>query len=284
MESVAEDTAQHRPAQPAPARPGTEQPAPARPGTEQPAPARPGAEKPAPARPGTQQPPPAKSGTDQPGTQQPGLTRPGPAQSGPAQSGPAPSFYAAVGGEETFGRLVSRFYAEVEADPALRAVYPSRDLGPAREHLRLFLIQYWGGPATYNELRGHPRLRMRHAHFVIGEAERDAWLRHMRTAMDELALDPEHDEQLWDYLVMAAQSLVNSPDDRPLSPLSDGGRPDLGLRPTRSRPGLGRTLAETSARRGPATAQTRRGRGADPAQTPAPSGTVLHEHAVLQSR
>jgi len=236
MESVAEDTAQHRPAQPAPARPGTEQPAPARPGTEQPAPARPGTEQPAPARPGTEQPGPAKSGTDQPGTQQPGLTRPGTQQPGltrpgPAQSGPAPSFYAAVGGEETFGRLVSRFYAEVEADPALRAVYPSRDLGPAREHLRLFLIQYWGGPATYNELRGHPRLRMRHAHFVIGEAERDAWLRHMRTAMDELALDPEHDEQLWDYLVMAARSLVNSPDDRPLSPLSDGGRPDLGLRP-----------------------------------------------------
>ena len=76
------------------------------------------------------------------------------------------------------------------ADPVLRAVYPSKDLGPAEEHLRLFLIQYWGGPATYSELRGHPRLRMRHAHFAIGEAERDAWLRHMRAALDELGLRP----------------------------------------------------------------------------------------------
>ena len=72
-------------------------------------------------------------------------------------------------------------------------MYPSRDLGPAEEHLRLFLMQYWGGPATYNELRGHPRLRMRHVHFRIGEAERDAWLRHMRTALDELELDPALD-------------------------------------------------------------------------------------------
>ena len=99
---------------------------------------------------------------------------------------PEVSFYEAVGGEETFTRLVTRFYAEVESDPMLRAVYPSRDLGPATEHLRLFLMQYWGGPDTYNQLRGHPRLRMRHRHFSIGEAERDAWLRHMRTALDEL--------------------------------------------------------------------------------------------------
>jgi hemoglobin len=88
-------------------------------------------------------------------------------------------------------------------------VYPAKDLGPAEEHLRLFLIQYWGGPSTYSERRGHPRLRMRHARFTIGEAERDAWLRHMRAALDELALDQEHDAQLWDYLVMAAHSLVN---------------------------------------------------------------------------
>ena len=100
------------------------------------------------------------------------------------------SFYEAVGGEETFRRLVRRFYEEVAADPVLRPVYPSKDLGPAEEHLRLFLIQYWGGPATYNELRGHPRLRMRHVHFAIGEAERDAWLRHMRAALDELGLAP----------------------------------------------------------------------------------------------
>jgi len=90
-------------------------------------------------------------------------------------------------------------------------------------------MQYWGGPATYNEQRGHPRLRMRHARFRVGAAERDAWLRHMRTALDEIALDPDHDQQLWDYLVMAAQSLVNSPDARPVSQVDDGGRRDLGL-------------------------------------------------------
>jgi len=135
------------------------------------------------------------------------------------------SLYEAVGGEETFRRLVSKFYRRVAGDPELRAVYPSRDLGPAEEHLRLFLIQYWGGPGTYSERRGHPRLRMRHARFAIGEAERDAWLRHMRAAMDELALDANRDRQLWDYLVMAAHSLVNQP--------SEAGRgPDLGLTPT----------------------------------------------------
>ena len=119
------------------------------------------------------------------------------------------SFYEAVGGEATFTRLVHRFYQGVADDPELRRVYPAKDLGPAEEHLRLFLMQYWGGPQTYNELRGHPRLRMRHVRFVIGEAQRDAWLRNMRTSLDELALDEELDAQLWDYLVMAAQSLVN---------------------------------------------------------------------------
>lgn len=134
------------------------------------------------------------------------------------------SMYEAIGGEPAFRQLVHRFYAEVAQDPELRRVYPSRDLGPAEEHLRLFLMQYWGGPAAYSEQRGHPRLRMRHRHFRIGPAERDAWLRHMRTALDELALDPSYDQPLWDYLVMAAGSLVNEPDDR------DGG-PDLGLTP-----------------------------------------------------
>ena len=133
------------------------------------------------------------------------------------------SLYEAVGGEPTFARLVHRFYEEVAADPELRPVYPSRDLGPAEEHLRLFLIQYWGGPRTYDERRGHPRLRMRHAHFAIGEAERDAWLRHMRDALDEIGLDEAYDAQLWEYLVMAAHSLVN----RPSEPV----RPDLGLSP-----------------------------------------------------
>jgi hemoglobin len=134
------------------------------------------------------------------------------------------SFFEAVGGEETFRRLTHRFYQGVAADPALRAVYPSKDLGPAEEHLRLFLIQYWGGPATYNERRGHPRLRMRHAHFAIGEAERDAWLGHMRVALDELDLDEAHAAQLWDYLVMAAHSLINQPS-------APGRGSDLGLSP-----------------------------------------------------
>ena len=132
------------------------------------------------------------------------------------------SFYEAVGGEETFTRLVHRFYQGVAEDPTLRPVYPAKDLGPAEEHLRLFLIQYWGGPRTYDELRGHPRLRMRHARFAIGEAERDAWLRHMREAMDDLDLDEALDAQLWEYLVMAAHSLVN---------VEPAHRGDLGLTP-----------------------------------------------------
>ena len=133
------------------------------------------------------------------------------------------SFYEAVGGEDTFHRLVSSFYRRVAEDPQLRPVYPSKDLGPAEEHLRLFLIQYWGGPRTYDELRGHPRLRMRHARFAIGEAERDAWLRNMRVALDELGLDDASAAQLWDYLVMAAHSLVN------VEPAHSHG--DLGLTP-----------------------------------------------------
>ena len=144
-------------------------------------------------------------------------------QSAPSPAGPPVSFFEAVGGEETFTRLVHRFYELVPDDPVLRPVYPAKDLGPAEEHLRLFLMQYWGGPRTYDELRGHPRLRMRHVRFVIGEPERDAWLRNMRTSLDELALDEALDTQLWDYLVMAAHSLVNKP--------ADPGRPDLGLTP-----------------------------------------------------
>jgi hemoglobin len=143
-------------------------------------------------------------------------------------SGQPVTFYEAVGGEETFTRLVRRFYQEVAADPELRRVYPTKDLGPAEEHLRLFLIQYWGGPSTYNDLRGHPRLRMRHVPFRIGETERDLWLKHMRTALDELSLPGALDAQLWDYLVLAAHSLVNvAPADSP----SAGGRGDLGITP-----------------------------------------------------
>jgi hemoglobin len=138
------------------------------------------------------------------------------------------TFYEAVGGEETFTRLLHRFYEEVAKDPVLRPVYPTKDLGPAEEHLRLFLIQYWGGPQTYNELRGHPRLRMRHVRFKIGLTERDLWLKHMRTAMDELELPEVLDRQMWEYMVMAAHSLVNHiSEDVPES----GSRGDLGVSP-----------------------------------------------------
>jgi hemoglobin len=121
----------------------------------------------------------------------------------------ADTFYEAVGGADAFGRLVDTFYAGVASDPELRALYPEEDLGPAAERLRMFLVQYWGGPTTYSELRGHPRLRMRHAPFQIGTAQRDAWLRHMRHALDTLALAPAHDKVLWDYLTMAADSMRN---------------------------------------------------------------------------
>jgi hemoglobin len=138
------------------------------------------------------------------------------------------SFYEAAGGEETFKRLVHRFYQQVPVDPVLRALYPADDLGPAEERLRLFLIQYWGGPSTYHELRGHPRLRMRHVPFRIGEAERDAWLRAMRTALDEIALPGPLDAQIWEYLVMAASTLVNeAPEGGP----DTGGRSEMGVQP-----------------------------------------------------
>jgi hemoglobin len=120
------------------------------------------------------------------------------------------TFFEAVGGEETFRRLVHRFYQGVASDPLLRPLYPEEDLGPAEEKLTLFLMQYWGGPKTYSEQRGHPRLRMRHMPFAIGTAERDAWLRHMRDAVDELALPQQLDDMLWQYLTMAANSLVNA--------------------------------------------------------------------------
>jgi hemoglobin len=120
------------------------------------------------------------------------------------------SLFDAVGGEETFRRLVDTFYAGVADDPALRALYPEDDLGPASERLRLFLIQYWGGPTTYSDRRGHPRLRMRHAPYPVTPKAKDHWLRHFRAALDEVALPPEQDAQFWDYVTHAAQFMVNS--------------------------------------------------------------------------
>lgn len=120
------------------------------------------------------------------------------------------NFYDAVGGEPTFRRIVGRFYELVRDDPVLRPLYPEEHLDAAEERLRMFLIQYWGGPHTYSEQRGHPRLRMRHAPFKIGPTERDTWLRHMRTAVEEAGLDEAHRRALWDYLEMAAHSMLNS--------------------------------------------------------------------------
>ncbi|MFF8955941.1 globin [Streptomyces sp. NPDC014894] len=120
------------------------------------------------------------------------------------------TFYEQVGGEETFRRLVHRFYQGVADDPLLRPMYPEEDLGPAEDRFATFLMQYWGGPRTYSENRGHPRLRMRHAPFPVDRAAHDAWLKHMRDALDELGLAPEHEEQLWKYLVYAAASMVNT--------------------------------------------------------------------------
>jgi hemoglobin len=133
--------------------------------------------------------------------------------------------YDAVGGAATFRRLVERFYAGVADDPLLRPLYPEQDLGPAQQRLLMFLEQYWGGPRTYSEQRGHPRLRMRHVSFKVGPSARDAWLRHMRDALDDVALPPEQDRMLWDYFVMAAQSLVNA-DDEPAGPGFAVHRPD----------------------------------------------------------
>jgi hemoglobin len=124
---------------------------------------------------------------------------------------PPGTVYEAAGGEETFTRLVERFYAGVADDPVLRPLYP-RDpqmFGAAAEHLRLFLIQYWGGPGWYSEQRGHPRLRMRHAPFSIGRRERDAWMGHMRAAVDSLDLPAPVREAFLEYFENAATAMMN---------------------------------------------------------------------------
>ncbi|MFJ1704158.1 globin [Kitasatospora sp. NPDC088346] len=120
------------------------------------------------------------------------------------------TFYDAVGGEATFRLLVHRFYQGVAQDELLRPMYPEEDLGPAEERFALFLMQYWGGPRTYSEERGHPRLRMRHAPFAVDRAAHDAWLKHMRAALDSLGLPADAERQLWDYLTYAAASMINT--------------------------------------------------------------------------
>ncbi|MEM7272867.1 MAG: globin [Actinomycetota bacterium] len=121
--------------------------------------------------------------------------------------------YEAVGGDPFFETLAERFYEGVATDPELLALYPTPDdLSDATRHLAQFLIQYWGGPTTYSDQRGHPRLRMRHHPFVIGQAARDGWVRHMSAALDRAeGLDPEIEARMREYFDMAATHLINAP-------------------------------------------------------------------------
>jgi len=121
------------------------------------------------------------------------------------------SVYELAGGEPVFRLLVQRFYSRVAVDPLLRRVYPEEDLSGATERLTLFLIQYWGGPQTYSEQRGHPRLRMRHQPFAIGQQERDAWLGHMTAAVDSLDLAAGVRKALLDYFATASTAMINAP-------------------------------------------------------------------------
>lgn len=127
--------------------------------------------------------------------------------------GPPDPFFTQVGGHDTFVRLVRRFYEGIEHDEVLRPMYPDDDMEGAVWRLTAFLEQYWGGPTTYSEQRGHPRLRMRHMPFKVNPDARDRWLLHMRAAVDELALPPMHEEALWDYLQRAAHAMVNTFDE-----------------------------------------------------------------------
>lgn len=123
------------------------------------------------------------------------------------------TFYDAVGGHDTFVRIVDRFYEGVATDPELLVIYPEKDLTGARHRLTMFLEQYWGGPTTYSDERGHPRLGMRHAPYAVTPTQRDRWLRHMRVGVEDAGMTPEHTAQMWEYVERAAHFLVNSFDD-----------------------------------------------------------------------
>lgn len=120
------------------------------------------------------------------------------------------SFYEQIGGQQTFSQLVSHFYGLVAIDPILRPMYPESDLKAAALRLQLFLEQYWGGPTTYSEQRGHPRLRMRHSPFHISRVEHDAWIKCMKQAVDGLAVEQSLKDQLWSYLSQAAAAMINA--------------------------------------------------------------------------
>ena len=120
------------------------------------------------------------------------------------------TFYDAIGGHDTIKLIVDTFYDGVETDEVLRPLYPEEDLGPAEERFALFLMQYWGGPTTYSDTRGHPRLRMRHAPFAVTPDAAQRWLVHFRDGLDAAGLTPDQDEQFWAYVTHAAQFMVNT--------------------------------------------------------------------------
>ncbi len=137
------------------------------------------------------------------------------AEHDPAGFERAASFYDMVGGQATFAALVDAFYEGVAADEVLRPMYPEESLEGAKRRLTMFLEQYWGGPQTYSEQRGHPRLRMRHQPFHVNPDARDRWIGHMRAAVGTLDIAPMHASTLMDYLERAAHSMVNTFDDTP---------------------------------------------------------------------
>ena len=123
------------------------------------------------------------------------------------------NLYNQIGGRETFEKLVRAFYEGIKSDPVLLPMYPEHDLEGAIQRLTGFLEQYWGGPTTYSDERGHPRLRLRHQPFTINPDARDRWLHHMRIAVDSLDLAPLHEATLWGYLERAAHAMVNTFED-----------------------------------------------------------------------
>jgi hemoglobin len=124
------------------------------------------------------------------------------------EPGPPQTLYDAIGGEPTFRKLIGRFYELVEVDEVLRPLYPEEDLGPAEERLRLFFMQYWGGPQDYAELRGHPRLGMRHFPFKIGLTARNAWLRAMTIALDESGIEDDYRRLMWNHMETVAINMT----------------------------------------------------------------------------
>ncbi|QPK78796.1 globin [Corynebacterium lizhenjunii] len=120
--------------------------------------------------------------------------------------------YEDIGGEATFDRLVAGFYAQVTEDDILGPMYPADDLAGAQERLKWFLIQFWGGPTDYQERRGHPRLRMRHAHYHVDPAAAQRWLDLMNNSLEQIeeeTIPPAYRHLLVDHFERVAAMLVN---------------------------------------------------------------------------